>query len=143
MVNGKEKKVTKVFRLKGKKKFKAEELCRKTFERIFDKKFPSCRPKFLKNPNTNYNLELDGYNPELQIAFEYSGKQHYEYPNIFHKTEKDFMSQVVRDTFKKKMCHLLKINLIIIPYTVKYTDIPLYIEKRLKRMGLYNPVYGI
>jgi hypothetical protein len=34
--------------------YKREELCRKIFEDYFDDYFPTCRPKFLTNPETSF-----------------------------------------------------------------------------------------
>ena len=49
-----------------------ENRCRVIFETIFEKLFPRCKPfKHLGSL-----LELDGYNSELSIAFEYDGEQH-------------------------------------------------------------------
>ena len=44
--------------------------CREILESIYSVPFKPCRPNFLKNPKTGRNLELDGYNEELKIAFE-------------------------------------------------------------------------
>ena len=51
----------------------SEKMCRDIFERNLMEKFPNTRPKFMEG------LELDGYNADLNIAFEYNGIQHYEY----------------------------------------------------------------
>ena len=59
----------------------------KKFEKLFEKKFPKNRPEFLRRSNGR-KLELDGYNEELEIAFEYQGKQHYEYLHCFHRQRK-------------------------------------------------------
>jgi len=83
---------------------KGEFFCRKIFEEKFSKPFPRIKPKWLKNPKTGYRLELDGFNEELKIAFEYDGIQHYEFPNYFHKDKKSFDSQIERDVFKDDLC---------------------------------------
>ena len=44
---------------------------REIVENIFSKPFPSVRPKWLVNPDTGYVMELDCYNDELKLAFEY------------------------------------------------------------------------
>jgi len=111
--------------------YKREEICRKILEDHFDDYFPSVRPNFLKNPKTGRPLELDGYNAGLNIAFEHNGKQHYVYPNIFHKTKEDYLKQVNRDHFKSKRCVELGINLITIPYSVPEKDIKDYILAQL------------
>lgn len=109
-------------------KSKGETICRQVLEQIYKVPFPSVRPDILKNPETNRNLELDGYNDGLKIAFEYNGKQHYEYPNAFHRTEQQFRNQLRRDTFKLDKCDEHEIYLITIPYTVPHDSIPTFIE---------------
>jgi hypothetical protein len=93
--------------------FKHEKTCRNIFEKIFDKKFPkTIHPKIrYKKP-----LQFDGYNKSLNLAFEYNGKQHYEFINFFHRNKKDFYKQKLRDIIKNKKCKELGINLITIPY---------------------------
>lgn len=109
-------------------KSKGETICRQVLEQIYKVPFPSVRPDILKNPETNRNLELDGYNEDLKIAFEYNGKQHYEYPNAFHRTEQQFINQRRRDIFKLDKCDEHGIYLITIPYTVPHDAIPKFIE---------------
>ena len=95
---------------------KSENLCREIIEKYLLEPFPNTRPKFLEG------LELDGYNKELNIAFEYNGKQHYEYLPHFHRNgEDDFEEQKERDRKKYRICREKKINLIIIPYQYDYT----------------------
>lgn len=53
------------------------------------------RPDWLKNPNTNRNLELDRYYPNLKIGFEYNGLQH---------RKKVDTEQWERDKIKKRLC---------------------------------------
>ena len=53
-----------------------EEATRKLFELYCGKPFVSVRPDWLKNPQTGRNLELDGYNEELALAFEFDGEHH-------------------------------------------------------------------
>ena len=104
-----------------------EFLSRLALTEIYQKGFPTCRPDFLKSPKTDSNLELDGYNEELEIAFEYNGKQHYEFPNKYHKSQKEFEEQVKRDIFKFKQCELHGIYLINIPYNIPYEEIKAFI----------------
>ena len=116
---------------KSRAESKGERICREFMQRYYGKIFKQIRPDFLKNPLTNRNLELDGYNAELSLAFEYNGVQHYEYPNIFHKTKKEFEQQLSRDNYKRRVCDRVGIYLINIPYTVPYDKIPDYIKDRL------------
>lgn len=115
---------------------KAEARCREIIERLTEKKFPSGRYEFLTNPETNKRLELDMYCPEMGLAIEYQGEQHYKYvegKGPFHACEKDFINQVRRDSFKKEMCQRLGIYLIIVPYTVEHKiHLEPYIKKKLQ-----------
>jgi len=77
---------------------KGEIECRKTLESIFNKPFNKARPDFLRNPVTgNFNLELDCFNPELKLAVEYNGIQHYKFTPFFHRTHDAFLNQKYRD----------------------------------------------
>ena len=68
------------------KKFVNEERFCKIFENIFNEKFPNVRPSWLINHQTGFLLELDGVCDTLNLAFEFDGIQHNEYPNPFHQT---------------------------------------------------------
>ena len=98
---------------------KYEQRCRQIFQNIFQKSFPSVRPKFLKRANGRC-LELDGWNPELGLAFEYNGIQHYKLAPRFHKTHEDFKQQLQRDREKREMCLKNNVVLIELPYKIKY-----------------------
>jgi hypothetical protein len=56
---------------------KSEEMARAAFQQIFGMSFPKKRPKWLRN-SRGRQMELDGYNAILGIAFEYQGIQHYK-----------------------------------------------------------------
>lgn len=121
------------YRQSGCKDSMGEYFCRKTLETIFDLPFNKSRPRFLKNPETRRNLELDGYNEDLALAFEYQGVQHRIYPNKYHKTENEFKEQIRRDIFKKEKCNKYNIELLIIydDEIVGYHEIPEYIANML------------
>lgn len=112
---------------------RGESVCRSHLEHRFGVEFPTCRPKFLKNPETNEYLELDCYNQQLRLAVEYQGPQHYKWPNYLgsRQTLGDFMAQLRRDKFKVAMCDHVGVYVIRVPYTIKFKDIPAYIEARL------------
>jgi len=112
---------------------KREEKCRRIFESIYQAPFGTCKPDFLKSPKTGRNLELDGYNADLKIAFEYNGIQHYQYPNPFHRTEEKFQRQLYNDRIKRRMCDELGIYLISIPYHIKDKDLRSFIISKLPR----------
>ena len=110
---------------------KHEDECKRILEKQYNKKFTKIRPEFLKNPKSGRNLELDMYNNDLKLALEYQGAQHRVYTPYFHKSYEDFLSQVERDTYKKKKCEEEGIKLICVPDTVKYKDLETYIKSKL------------
>lgn len=100
------------------KRYKTEAKVKFALENYFEgKKF---QKKSKIKTNYGFNLELDGYNQELNIAFEYNGIQHYEYSPFYHKENKlNFEKQRIRDAKKIEFCGNNKIHLITIPYTAK------------------------
>lgn len=110
---------------------RGEEICRNILERIYSRPFLKCKPDWIVNSKTGRSLELDGYNDELKIAFEYNGIQHYVYPNPFHNCEDQFNKQLYRDRIKQQACDDNQVWLIIVPYTVKYEQIEDYIKTKL------------
>ena len=112
---------------------KTEEICRSIIERMYGRPFPSVRPDFLKNPRTGKNLELDCYNPELRIALEYNGQQHYKYTKYFHRSKQQFYAQVHRDDWKRKKCREYGIKLIEVPYWVREDKLENFIRRAALR----------
>jgi hypothetical protein len=113
------------------KKFVNEERCRSIFERLLNQKrdgerfkFKKVRPSWLLNHERGFCLELDGYCKQLKLAFEYDGIQHHEYPNPFHRSEREFLQQRKRDEMKN-------VTLIRIRYDV--VDLKGYIRKELRK----------
>jgi very-short-patch-repair endonuclease len=106
-----------------KKQSIGEKICQKIIEEIYpNNKFQKIRPNWLKNTDTNKNMELDIYCNELKIAIEYNGKQHYEYIEYFHRNENNFNKQCERDKLKNELCIKNGIKLITIPYTLNSYD---------------------
>jgi len=99
-----------------------ERLVRCVFEQVFDAKFPTSYPKWLKTKR-NTQMELDGYNKSLGIAFEHQGEQHFSFTRIFHKDKAAFKKQVKRDKKKKALCNEHSVVLIEIPEIPSYTSI--------------------
>lgn len=115
--------------------FYGEEYSRFIMNYFFDCKFEKKRPEWLKNVKGN-KLELDGYNLDKKLAFEYNGLQHYEEIPYFYKTKEDFEKRLADDKIKLEKCKEKDINLIIIPYDVNINDLPKYIFDKCKECGL-------
>lgn len=114
------------------KGFYREEQCRAILESLYPgHKFPSTRPEWLINPRTGERLELDGYCPELHLAFEYNGEQHYVYPNKFHSSKEKFLDYKARDIIKRILCDIHGVYLLVIPYTIPVVSLRSYIKAYL------------
>ncbi len=88
-----------------------ENLLRKLLEEKYNKPFTSVRHPKIVNPRTGRALELDCYNEELNLAFEYQGRQHYE-PIDFFGGHDAYEERVYRDQHKKRACQELGIRLV-------------------------------
>lgn len=73
------------------------------------------RYEWIINPKTGKHLELDFYCPEIKLAIEVNGIQHYE-PGHFGMTKEEFEEQQYRDWLKVQRCKEKGVNLIIIRY---------------------------
>lgn len=114
------------------KESKGEIECRRVLESIFMRPFPNQRPLFMTNKITGKPLELDCYNPELALAVEYNGKQHYSYTPGMHKTYDSFRTQQYRDDMKRRLCKEQGIILIEVPYSIQVSSIENYLREKLR-----------
>jgi hypothetical protein len=115
-----------------------ERTCTKILEFIYKKPFPKIRPDWLLS-SYGGNMEIDGYCEELKLGFEYQGKQHYEHVPHFHRTIDIFEKCQQRDKEKHKLCKDNNVKLIIIPYTVKNSDLYTYIKERCENIPNDTP----
>lgn len=106
---------------------KGEKACQQALEEIFGVPFRKIRPKWLRNPETGRNLELDCYNDSLKIGLEYNSAYHYKYPNAFNKTVDDFIKTVQRDKLKLDLCDQHGVYLITVTDSIKPNKIKEYI----------------
>jgi hypothetical protein len=97
--------------------YRSEELARKLMEELYGEKFQKVRPEWLGG------LELDGYNEDLKIWFDYNGIQHDKYRPHFHRNGiEDLYKQQKRDHRKYEICKERGIHLIVIPNEYSYQD---------------------
>lgn len=71
------------------------------------------RPPWLETED-GQRLELDFHIPDLKIAVEVQGMQHYIYTPHFHGTMESFLAQQKRDEAKRSLCDLHGVTLLVI-----------------------------
>lgn len=110
-----------------------EEFCRFLFETLFNDKFPKIKPKWLINDDGN-RMELDGYNEELKIAFEYNGEQHYT-ESLFFMDDKKLLKRQNDDKKKKELCEKHNIFLIVIKYADSLKNLQKKVIEKYKQIS--------
>ncbi len=99
-------------------KFRSELLCKKLTEEIFNISFKKSKPAFLEG------MELDGYNEEAKIGFEYQGEYHYNYNKFYHRNDPENLKKRKDDDQKKRdLCKANNVTLLEIPYIYNYQDV--------------------
>ena len=79
-------------------------------------------------------LELDGFNEEMMLAFEFQGIQHFIRQHFYQRTEADFEETRARDAFKARLCMEYGVKLIVIPYNC--ADIQASIAREIVSLGI-------
>ena len=112
--------------------------------------FEKAWPTWLKEDYAN--LELDGYNKFLEIAFEYNGKQHYNIhtmTNAWSYGDKElgrqkFWQQWKNDKIKTSKSSDRAVILIVVPYRINPNDFQKFIMLEFKRFtGIDLSEYNI
>lgn len=124
---------------------KSERFCRFCIEQIIGKPFPKRKDfDWLRNAAGN-KMELDGFCAELQIGFEYQGKQHYDQIARFHSGHEDLNVRKKDDAQKRELCAKHEISLIEVPYTVDPSEMEVFLKDQLTKVykgTLYNVDYS-
>lgn len=107
-----------------------EQYVRECFEQLFNQKFLKSRPKWLSNLGRQ-NMELDGYNKKLGLAFEHHGIQHYETVPYFHRGDKDIERQETIDEERRVLCREQNVLLIEVPYFIPIDEVNSFILTEL------------
>ena len=115
-----------------------EEVARRAFEDMLDPRplgekptypFPRTRPKWLVDPAWKGRRELDGYCPNLSLAFEENGREHQHLVPFFTGLQ----TKREDDLRKEELCEENGVTLIPIPHWIR--DIPSYVYWRLEELG--------
>lgn len=115
-----------------------ERLCREAIEHLTRQPFAKSYPKWLKS-SQGTQLELDGYNAKLSIAFEHQGVQHYRNVKYFHKTKQAFRALRKRDSEKRNLCKSIGVLLIEIPPVpekMNIFELEKFLRNKLETAGL-------
>ena len=118
-----------------------ERICREFFEQIFKKPFLSVKPSWLLGPNGGI-MQLDGYNEELNLAFEHDGEQHNRITTIYTKTKEALVKRKLIDKTKNELCKKNGITLIRIPEVqskIKIEELKEYLELVLSESDIVLP----
>ena len=118
-----------------------ERICRTYFKQIFGKKFAKTRPPWLIKKD-GFQMELDGYCEELNLAFEHQGRQHYEQIDHFYTSEEQFLKRKADDKRKVYLCEKHNITLIRvlqIPDSLHVSKVQTYIINQCKKSGVEIP----
>lgn len=99
----------------------SERICRLTFETLFSKPFDKIRPTWLRKTSGRL-MELDGFNQELNLAFEHHGAQHYRITHDYIKTNTQLEQRKQDDALKEQLCATNGVKLIIIPELFSQTQ---------------------
>jgi hypothetical protein len=79
------------------------------FQNLIGEALKHWLPNEVRNENFKpewlFGMELDFYFPNINLAIEVQGQQHYKFTPKFHASIKDFKNQKWRDIRKRKICH--------------------------------------
>lgn len=109
---------------------KSEEIARTTLEQLFGVKFSRRRPTWLRN-SRGFQMELDGFNEDLKLAFEYQGYQHYKADHW----GTDLEQRIKDDNLKQVICAAKGVTLLQITHDMEYHSFPREIKKQLDMAG--------
>ena len=113
----------------------SERICRALMERLTGFPFPKSRPKWLKNKRGN-QMELDGFSPSLNLAFEYQGRQHFKQVSLFHAHSGDLEKRQRDDEQKRRLCSEHGVKLLEITFHVPHEKLQDYLTTALRKLNL-------
>ena len=100
--------------------------------------FPNKKIIYHDRATLGNGWELDIFIPELNLAFEYYGRQHFDFKSTgYWKNYEEFEAQKLRDKLKRVLCRINKITLIEVYYYEKL-DEQLVLKKLFEKDILPN-----
>jgi hypothetical protein len=127
--------------------FRSERKLRKLLEDETDLKWPSSRPKWLKATTCKGRCprQIDCYNANYGIAFEFHGEQHYKEKSYYnqkvsHHSDRSihqvFLRQQARDAYLRKMCAKQRVALYEVDCRWDWETIEWFVKRALAEHGL-------
>ncbi len=118
-----------------------ERICRSFFEQLFETRFPSVWPKWLRNERGR-GMQLDGYSQKLSVAFEHHGRQHYEITKLMAENPLRLSRRQKDDAVKAFLCEEHGVKLLVIPEIpslLPIQHVPAYIKVQCAQLGIAIP----
>jgi hypothetical protein len=106
-------------------------MARAAFQQIFGMSFPKKRPKWLRN-SRGRQMELDGFNEILGIAFEYQGIQHFK--KGFYGGDID--QRIADDLRKVELCSKNQVTLFHLTHEMDPSTFKGHIHRQAIESGL-------
>jgi len=79
-------------------------------------------------------MELDGYAPSLELAFEYQGQQHYSPVAFFHAHPEGFKKRQQDDECKRQLCQKHGVRLLEVAYHIPHNELQNHLAGRLRNL---------
>ena len=120
----------------------SEQLCRSVIEVAFKEEFPNQYPGDWLRNERGHKMQLDGYSPDLHLAFEYQGQQHSRHLPKFGKIQ-NLEQRQIDDALKMNLCSGHGVKLVQIPHFPKVgislDEIVSHIKAAFLREGIEFP----
>ena len=121
-----------------------EEMCRNVFELAFEAKFPNLYPGAWLTNVQGRKLQLDGYNANLKIAFEFQGLQHSTKIPFFQMDDEALEKRQEVDKLKQQLCERAGVKLVTIDEfdnrnTLTTSELLAHVTSACRRVGVFLP----
>ena len=122
----------------------SEDFCRAVAEIAFKKEFNNGYPFDWLVTSSGRKMQLDGYNSELKLAFEYQGVQHKKIFKNWNQNKSSLEKRIKDDYLKKSLCKKNGIQLVTIndfgpPAKLKITDLIRHVTSAFKKDKIFLP----
>ncbi len=87
------------------------------------------------NPRTGQRFKFDGFFPSNKLIVEFHGYQHWTFPNVFHRTEGEFLAGQERDAEKEVQVRNAGYAYLILRQDEPFADQIFIKEKWLEALG--------